>query len=327
MDFEQFKLKYQKKEVTENRNQVNKKPEVSVLIQTYQHGDYIQKCLDGVLMQKTDFKFEILLGEDESKDGTREICIEYAKEHPETIRLFLHHRENNMKIEGTVTGRFILMFNLFSARGKSIALCDGDDYWTDTYKLQKQVDFLKSKPSYSACFTNATIVNEMDDEKERNFIKLSKNRSYSIQEVIRAGGGFFPTSSLAFRNLIRNFPDFVIHAKSGDRWLSLLLAEKGKFYLLNENTCVYRIHQGGMFSSIAHNFSERLGIDYNNLQLLRDFDHYSKDKYHHCIKRTLSNYSQRILRKYPKEVIGEEKKNLQANLNCIDWLKFIKNNF
>jgi len=134
--------KYQKVPVREYSNQVNKKPVVSVCVQTYQHVNYIKDCLDGILMQKTTFPSEILLGEDASTDGTREVCIEYAEKYPKKIRLFLHHRKNNIKINGSPTGRFNFLYNLYSARGKYIAICEGDDYWTDPYKLQKQVDFL-----------------------------------------------------------------------------------------------------------------------------------------------------------------------------------------
>src|SRR5690606_4409195 len=113
-------------------------PVVSVCVQTYQHAPYIRECLDSILMQKTDFPFEILLGEDESSDGTREICIEYAEKFPDKIKLFLHRRENNIQIFGYPTGRFNFLTNLYSSNGKYIAICEGDDYWTDSDKLQKQ---------------------------------------------------------------------------------------------------------------------------------------------------------------------------------------------
>src|SRR5690606_25596514 len=109
---------------------------------------YIRECLDSILMQKTDFPFEILLGEDASTDGTREISIEYADKYPDKIRLFLHHRENNIEILGTPTGRFNSLYNLFSARGTFIALCEGDDFWTDEKKLQKQYEFMVTNPDY-----------------------------------------------------------------------------------------------------------------------------------------------------------------------------------
>src|SRR5690606_21433837 len=142
MNFQEFKKEYQKVPVEEFPSNVPDSPKVSVLVQTYNHAPYIRQCLDGILMQETDFDFEILLGEDASTDGTREICIEYAQEHPDKIRLFLHSRENNISINGRPSGRFNFCNNLFEANGEYIAFCEGDDYWIDEFKLQKQMDFL-----------------------------------------------------------------------------------------------------------------------------------------------------------------------------------------
>ena len=118
---DEFIRKYQKVPVKEYQNRVPKQPLVSVCVQTYNHAPYIKDTLEGILMQKTDFPFEILLGEDESTDGTRDICIEYAKKHPDKIKLYLHSRENNIKINGTPTGRFNFIYNLIHAKGKYIA--------------------------------------------------------------------------------------------------------------------------------------------------------------------------------------------------------------
>ena len=107
-------------------------------------------------MQQTDFPFEINLGEDESTDGTRETCIEYAQKYPDIINLFLNERKNVIYINGNPTGRWNFMNNIKNARGKYIALCPGDDYWTDDRKLQKQIDYLEANPEFSACFTAAS---------------------------------------------------------------------------------------------------------------------------------------------------------------------------
>src|SRR5205809_8020554 len=121
MNFQEFKEKYQHEPVTEYRNYVKNDSIVSVCVQTYQHASYIRECLDGILMQQTDFPFEILVGEDNSTDGTKEICIKYAEKYPEKIRLFLHHRKNNIRISDRPTGRFNFLYNIYSAKGKYIA--------------------------------------------------------------------------------------------------------------------------------------------------------------------------------------------------------------
>ena len=116
------------------------KPLVSVCIQTYQHAPYIRECIDSVLMQETNFPFEIILGEDDSTDGTREICIEYHNRHPDIIRLFLRSEKDKIYINDEKTGRFNYIQNLKEAKGRYIALLDGDDYWISKNKLQQQAD-------------------------------------------------------------------------------------------------------------------------------------------------------------------------------------------
>ena len=161
LDFEEFKMKYLKVPVEEYPNNVLEaipEPVVSVRITTYQHADYIRDAVEGVLMQQTDFPFEIIIGGDESTDGTREICIEYAKKYPELIRLFLHKRENNIAILGKPSHIFQYTYNSFQLRGKYVAGCSGDDYWTDPLKLQKQCEFLNKNNEYSMCYTDYKIV-------------------------------------------------------------------------------------------------------------------------------------------------------------------------
>ena len=154
MDLVEFKELFQKKKVVEKDHNVPSQPLVSVCVQTYQHVNYIEHCLDSILMQQTDFDFEILLGEDASNDGTREICIEYAEKYPNKIRLFLHQRENNIEILGGQLFDVNFMYNLYSSKGDYIALCEGDDYWNDELKLQKQINFLKENPQYSVSYHN-----------------------------------------------------------------------------------------------------------------------------------------------------------------------------
>src|SRR5690606_11365827 len=138
MDLSEFRRRFEKKNVVYYPTAVTNNPLVSVCVQTYQHVRYIRQCLDGILMQKTTFGVEILLGEDNSSDGTRQICIAYADKYPDKIRLFLHHRANNIMINGLHTGRFNFFHNLFSANGKYIAICEGDDYWIDPFKLRSE---------------------------------------------------------------------------------------------------------------------------------------------------------------------------------------------
>lgn len=243
LEFERVKQKYKHKPVDEYPNKVPENPVVSVCVQTYQHADYIRNCLDGILMQKTDFPFEILLGEDESDDGTREICLEYAQKHPEKIRLFLHHRENNIKIHGRETGLFNVMYNLFASTGKYIATCEGDDYWTDPLKLQKQFDFLEENSEYYGCITNRIDRDLIKNtEKTTNYPKVMDTKSILDGKVV-------PLQTLMFRNEINfeQFQNFRNHAP-GDRILGYLISLKGQIYCLDEVTAVYNKTGKGLWT-------------------------------------------------------------------------------
>ena len=248
MNFEDFKNSYQKKSVIEYQNDITITPLLSICIQTYNQVKFIKECLDGILMQQTNFDFEILLGEDASIDGTREICMEYAKRHPDKIRLFLHNRENNISISGSPTGRFNFLYNLYSTKGKYIALCEGDDYWTDPLKLQKQVDFLEANPEYVICFTDTKI--QIGGSLINNNLIVPKN--YEAIETLASVGNYIHTPTVVFKNIVKEFPSQLYLSPIGDYFIYMLLAEKGKIHFINEYTTVYRKNVG-TFSSLEDN--------------------------------------------------------------------------
>src|SRR5690606_24131225 len=126
---------------------------------------------------QTTFPFEIILGEDESNDGTREICKQYAAQYPDKIKLFLRSRKDVIYINGNPTGRFNFIENLKACSGKYIALCEGDDYWTDPLKLQKQVDFLENNSDFALCFHMVEVLKDgefgNDKEIEKRYDRIT----------------------------------------------------------------------------------------------------------------------------------------------------------
>lgn len=142
---------------------------VSVCCLAYNHESYIRKCLEGFLIQKTDFPFEILIHDDASTDGTEEIIREYEAKYPNIIKP-LYEKENQWQ-KGR---RGSAIFNFPRARGKYIALCEGDDYWTDPYKLQKQVDFLEANEDYGLVHTDFDIYNVQTNFYTKNAIAMQK---------------------------------------------------------------------------------------------------------------------------------------------------------
>ena len=216
-------------------------PLVSVCIQTYQHANFIRKTIDSVLMQQTDFPIEILIGEDESTDGTREICIEYANNHPDLIRLFLNERRNVIYIDGNATGRWNFMNNLKHAKGKYIAMLPGDDYWTSEHKLQKQVDVLESNANYSMCFHDVFIQEE--DGSKMRFPEFGRETIFTVKDQFTQW--FIPTSSMMYRNNIQ-LPDWYVDVASGDIALHFLIAEQGDLIYIPEILAVWRRHAAGL---------------------------------------------------------------------------------
>lgn len=130
-------------------------PLVSIICITYNHADYIRECLNGFLMQRVNFPIEILVHDDASSDNTPNIIREYEENHPSLFRVI--YQTKNQYSQG-ISPWYDILFPL--AKGKYIAICEGDDYWTDPYKLQKQIDFLEANPDYGMCYTSALLYDE-----------------------------------------------------------------------------------------------------------------------------------------------------------------------
>jgi glycosyltransferase involved in cell wall biosynthesis len=242
MHFKEFQAHFEKVPVEHYPHAAGQAPIVSVCVQTYQHAQSIRQCLDGILMQKTSFDFEVMIGEDASKDGTREICKEYADRYPGKIRLILHRRENNITIRNSPTGRFNFAYNIYTAKGKYIALCEGDDYWIDPFKLQKQVDFLESNSAFSLCghMTQELLFGKMTSRMLGKFWKDDLNYDDIAGSNLR-----IPTSSIVFRNHLKELPDWFFKVYGGDMALIFLNSQHGRIKAMKFIGSVYRVHAGG----------------------------------------------------------------------------------
>jgi glycosyltransferase involved in cell wall biosynthesis len=336
MDLQEFKDKYEHKKVEEYPNQVEQKPLVSVCVMTYQHVNYIKDCLEGILIQQTDFPFEILLGEDESTDGTREICLEYAKKYPNKIRLFLHHRENNIKINGNPTGRFNLLYSFFKAKGKYIALCEGDDYWTDPLKLQKQAEFMDENEDCNLSYHNTRVTSA--EESKDDYIKQLKGtdsaKKFSLIEYINGNGLNVWTVTMMIRSkIISEIPDWFYKTPFGDLPLKLLCVYHGMIGYIPETMSVYREAVPGSWSEhhADINWISKHIHDRNYIYNL--FDEYTQYRYHSAIKKTNKRWIRgnimrvqqdknrskqlKLIRKYFLSLISITKSNL------IIWFNFL----
>jgi glycosyltransferase involved in cell wall biosynthesis len=221
--------------------------DVSVCVTTYNHGPYLRQALDGVLAQELPYDWEILIGEDDSTDGTREIVREYAARHRDRIRVF--YRQAPAARMDAGRGNFLNTLN--AASGRYIALLDGDDYWTSKDKLRKQVELLDRNPQCSGCFHNVQILNE-SLLQHRDHFTGPQPELFDIHELAAAGRNLIPTCSVVFRNgLIGKLPDWFFEIVAfGDWTLHLLHAQHGPFGYLDEVMGTYRAHGRGSWSSV-----------------------------------------------------------------------------
>ncbi|WP_435579666.1 glycosyltransferase family 2 protein [Gilvibacter sp.] len=289
---------------------------ISVGVVTYNHEKYIEQCLEGILMQKVDFNYEIILGEDDSTDNTRAICQKYAQQYPDKIRLFLRSREDVIYINGNPTGRYNFIENLKQCKGKYMALCEGDDYWTDPLKLQKQVDFLEANPDYAICFHEAKI--EWAQQKKYNEIVLNSDFPwnamspekdvYDISDVIK--GSFMATASVVFRReLLPSLPTWFKEVQSGDMALYALITGNLKIKFLNEIMCIYRRHEKGVSRTHRHN-----SILINRILLLKHIDKHYRGAYRGLIVETANSYISKLTKLSLKELISLWQLKLTSNI-------------
>jgi glycosyltransferase involved in cell wall biosynthesis len=263
---------------------------VSVCIFTYNQEKFIAQAIDGVLMQEVDFDYEIIVGEDDSTDNTRNIVKEYKKRYPDRIRLFLNDRKNVIYVGGRPTGRWNLINSLEHAKGEYIALLDGDDYWTDPHKLQKQVDFLDSHPDFTICSHNVYRKYEDQDREMVEWPGSELKEIITLEDML--GGGYaVPTCSLIFRNnALGGLPDWFSRVAAAHTVLQILCASKGKMRYFREVMGVYRIHPGGICSGVKPDSQEeidRFDLGVKKVEIInRHFDY----RYDELIRRSLARY-------------------------------------
>lgn len=208
---------------------------VDVLMMTYNHESFIEQAIQGVLNQQTSFDVRLIIGNDCSTDATAEICEKYKKQFPEKI-LFINHERNLGHHKN-----FIEIYNQANAR--YIALCEGDDYWTDTQKLQKQVDLLENHPEYIICFH---AINELSADGSVKRSNINQKQITDLSDLIN--GWYMNTATYIFRNERKIvFPEWFFEVRATDLCFHILIAERGgKIYFIDEVMAVYRRHEGGV---------------------------------------------------------------------------------
>lgn len=264
---------------------------VSILCITYNHENYISMAIESFLMQKTNFKYEILIHDDASTDRTALIIKEYEKKYPDIIKA-IYQKENQYS-----QGRNVSNILLKKAIGKYIAHCEGDDYWTNPSKLQKQVDFLESNPNYILCFHRVKVVDANTKKQVGETRPAKKNKTFTTEEVIIGAGRTFRINSMVYRcEESKNRPNFYFDAPVGDHPLTLFLATLGKTYYFDECMSVYR--KSVPNSYVTKNYSN-IKLFENHVikmqEMLNQFNNFTNRKYENIVNEKIMDYRLSVL--------------------------------
>jgi glycosyltransferase involved in cell wall biosynthesis len=297
---------------------------VSVLIITYNQECFIAQAIESALMQRTNFDYEIVIGEDCSTDDTRRIVVDYQKRYPDKIRLLLPERNLGL------LGKINLIQTLQACHGQYVAILEGDDYWTAQNKLQKQVDVLDAHPDYAICFHNVQAFHEDNRCHAWNLCHQDQKETSNLEDLVATN--FIPTCSVMFRNgLVKQFPTWFFDLMMGDWPLHVLNAQHGKIFYIPGVMSAYRIHDGGVWAQDGvrniseelrayHCFDAHLGFKYSR-QIERRIKYKARElvslAYHHY---SLGRYktSRSILKlafkAYPKMLLERRAQRLALKL-------------
>jgi glycosyltransferase involved in cell wall biosynthesis len=256
---------------------MNKAPMVSVCCITFNHERYIRQCLEGILAQKCDFEYEVLIHDDASTDNTAQIISEYSSQFPNKITAILQVENQYSK------GIKPLVHFLFpQAKGKYIAICEGDDYWVDPKKLQKQVSFLETNLDYNFSMGRVDMFIQKSGQlrKRKEHIDVNDSESFTVADYLKHP--FSQTSTFVFRNGVE-FPDWIYETRAGDQALVIIATGDGKIKYHPEILSIYRIHSGGVAqrSSSLEDTLKRVSGFFQNV------DTHTQGKYTHILDNRL----------------------------------------
>ena len=294
---------------------------VSIVCVTYNHEKYIQTAIESFLMQKTNFRYEIIIHDDASSDNTPFIIREYQKKYPNIIRP-IFQKENQFSHHISVHKNFIIPV----IKGEYVALCDGDDYWTDPLKIQMQANILDQFSNIDIC-THATEIVYSDSKKKKKLISPSKkNRIFSVEDVICGGGGFVATNSIMYRaSLDKNIPFF--RKKTGDDYaIQIHGSLNGGMFFVSKVMSAYRYHaEGSWTTSMNNNISKRLKY-FDDIKLfLHEVDEFTNHNYAHSIEKRILEEEFIVieLQNKCKMLLNKKFKSVWKKLDFIHKMKII----
>ena len=256
---------------------------VSVVCLAYNHEKYIRQTLEGFVNQKTDFPYEVLINEDCSTDSTAAIIREYEEKYPHIIKP-VYQRENQYSRGGALIRRFLLP----KAVGKYIAVCEGDDYWTDENKLQKQYDFLENHPECTACVHRA-LYRDLSAGVDTLVPNMDASRDYTLEEIVMEGGGIFATNSVMIsREGYLAMPQCFHKPYFSDYQMFMYAAMEGKIHCLADVMSVYHSGVSGSWTDTVWKHRERRIRQYETcIGMLQEIDAHYEGRFHDILARKI----------------------------------------
>lgn len=263
---------------------------VSVVMITYGHEKYIREAIEGVLMQDINFEVELIIADDNSPDNTEQVVLNITSSHPNSKWIkYTKHKKNKGMMPNFI-------WALQQCKGKYIALCEGDDYWTDSYKLQKQVDFLEGNMDYGICWTNYQILRGDTLENttwSKNYFK-GKYEIVNLENYSKSFSTQTLTAVLRKEYLNLKLLSNLKYAKDITIFIYCLMHKNGA--VLNENTAVYRVHPSGVYSM------QKKTINYKNdfftiLEILIHFPNFNNKS----MLDLLASYKKELKKNFRKE--------------------------
>lgn len=271
------------------------------------------------MMQQTNFPFEAIVHDDASTDGSADIIREYATKYPDIIKPILQTENQYSKRDGSL----IRAVNAH-VKGKYVAECEGDDYWTDPLKLQKQVDFLEAHPEYSLACSDARV---LGTDGELNWHRYNSSREIPLKDVIVKSGAWIYTASMLYRwELMQDYPDYARNCHVGDYPLNIHLALRGKVYFFAEKMVTYRFLTPGSWSLSTKINESYFNPWYSEIRMLQGYNKDSNDRYRKYFQRVMGKMAIFYLRKVPsmKQQVLEVLPDFPKWLNLSDKLKWWK---
>lgn len=265
---------------------------VSIICNAYNHEKYIKDALEGFVLQKTTFPIEVLVHDDASTDNTANIIREYEQKYPDIIKP-IYQAENQYSKGNGAIGKI----QFARAKGKYIAICEGDDYWTDPYKLQKQFDIMEQHPQYTMCAHAANVVEANTKKPIKTISPMIEDGVLSIEDVILHGGGYVVTNSLFYRTELNNSNMEFRKKLVLDYTLQILGAVTGNGILyLSDNMSVYRWLSDGSFTTrVIRNGRKNIRLMEKIIEMLKTLDDETGHKFYGAIKTRILMYEYNIL--------------------------------